>query len=295
MAELFDRIVSNSLLRKLNYDGLRFPSLPNDDAVVWWLMHEILRSINGGTVPEDLTKAVSCAVQAIVEWNLGSSTEDERYWKAACMLVTTYKGKIWVADQLLAAYSDVSNTSFHVTEGLQYLYILPMAAYYGNKSVVEKILKDGVDVNSSDKYLGNALHAAAHRGNTDMIQLLLDNGADVNSGCGNSPLHAAAMKGHEEAVRLLLKQRDIDVNSKNLQNQTPLLVAVKKRHTGVVRLLLERNDIDINFHNGDGRTALCQAMAVVGNEGIVELLLERSEPDIRRRFPWDKFRLCRYS
>lgn len=243
-ATLLLSIVSHCFFRKLDYDDLmrNSPRL-NDDAIGWWMMHEILRSINGGRVLKGLLKAVSCAVQAIVQWNLGSSTDEESYWKAACMLVVTYKGKTWVADQLLAAYSKIPDTGFHVTEGRQYLYILPMAANCGNKSVVEKTLKDGVNVNLSDKYLGNALHAAAHGGNTDMIQLLLDNGADVNSECGNSPLHVAVIRGHEEAVRLLLKQQDIDVNFKNSQNKTPLSVAVENGHTGVVRLLLERSDI----------------------------------------------------
>ncbi|KAL1966752.1 hypothetical protein VTN77DRAFT_3949 [Rasamsonia byssochlamydoides] len=287
IAGLFDRIVSHCAFRKLDHSELDLSPgrLPNDNVMAWWLMHQLFRRIKEGTAPDGLTKAVSCAVQATAQWNLGSSAGEENYWKAACIVVVAYKGKVWVAEQLRAASSKVPNTSFYMA-GHQRHYDLLMAAYYDDKSVVEKILKDGISVNFSDEYLGNALHAAVYRGNTDMIQLLLDNGADVNSGCGNSPLLAAAIKGHKEAVRVLLKQRDIDINFENSQNQTPLLVASQKGHTEVVRLLLEENGIDINFHNGDGRTPLCEAV-FVGNEDVVHLLLKRSDiqPNIRILFP----------
>ncbi|TGZ69464.1 hypothetical protein CRM22_003728 [Opisthorchis felineus] len=68
-----------------------------------------------------------------------------------------------------------------------------------------KLLKNGVNVNSVNKFNETALFVASYFGETNIICLLLEHGADVNSKNvdGNTPLHAAAYNGDRNSMRIL--------------------------------------------------------------------------------------------
>lgn len=91
--------------------------------------------------------------------------------------------------------------------------LIHCAAWHGSSSILDLLIKNGVDVNTQGGTRGNALHMAAFGGFDTVVQLLLENGADVNAEGGKfgSALQAASFCGHETIVHQLLV-RDADVN-----------------------------------------------------------------------------------
>lgn len=89
------------------------------------------------------------------------------------------------------------------------------AARSGDAAIVQKLLKDGIDVNAKFRYGATALSYACDRGHVEVVKLLLAHGADVNikdTFYGATPLSWAASPAqtrkpqHAEIVGLLLKQ-----------------------------------------------------------------------------------------
>ena len=65
------------------------------------------------------------------------------------------------------SYADISDDLFQ-------------AAFEGNTSKIEKLIKKGADVNAKDENGAPVLMAAAANGQTEIVKMLLDKGADVN-------------------------------------------------------------------------------------------------------------------
>lgn len=76
-----------------------------------------------------------------------------------------------------------------------------------NMDGVNRMLKDGYDINAPSIKYGTALQAAACVGDRQIMEALLDRGASINAKGGEygTALVAAVVEGHTEAVRLLLK------------------------------------------------------------------------------------------
>ncbi len=93
-------------------------------------------------------------------------------------------------------------------EGLPPAAILVTAAREGDRPALEKMLADGVDVNSVATVRGErtALTAAVAANQLDLMRLLVAKGADVNlqPEKGDAPLVVAWKRGHPEAAEFLL-------------------------------------------------------------------------------------------
>ena len=136
---------------------------------------------------------------------------------------------------------------------------LLLAARNGDKDQIEKLLKEGVDIDFSTENSYTALGYAAAKGNIPLMQFLLDKGADINNKSRNdkSPILVVAGTQHINAAKMLIKNganlniisgqrsclheaaywrqpktlqffidQGIDVNSKGFYNITPLHWAV---------------------------------------------------------------------
>ena len=71
---------------------------------------------------------------------------------------------------------------------------LRTAASTNNTDSIQRLLANGVNVNSSDGQQRSALHFAASKGYSEIVNILLQYGADPNSKdiLGNTALHLAA-------------------------------------------------------------------------------------------------------
>lgn len=91
---------------------------------------------------------------------------------------------------------------------------LHIAAFEGNTSEVEKLLKGGEDINSQGRTWRSALRAATIQGNARVVEILIAHGADEDP---QELCHIASNKGHEVILRMLCA----GFESKHIQNSAP--------------------------------------------------------------------------
>ena len=122
------------------------------------------------------------------------------------------------------------------------LSAITLAAELNRLSMVELMLKHGVDVNSQNMVGGwTALHTACSQGHIDMVKLLIGDSADIEIGDneGWAPLHFAASNDCLEIINLLLSS-GCDINKKTtVEGYTPLYVACQQGYPAVVERLLQ--------------------------------------------------------
>lgn len=85
---------------------------------------------------------------------------------------------------------------------------LHLAAMAGDIAEVERLLAEGVDVNTMDNLGRTALHYAALRGDSSIVNLLIANNANLESedNFGNTPLAAAQFAKQQQVVTVLEQQ-----------------------------------------------------------------------------------------
>ena len=138
-----------------------------------------------------------------------------------------------------------------------------IAASNGYVEAIRELIKEGVDLNRTDKYGIIPVNIAAENGHVEIIRELIKAGVDLNSpdkdGC--TPLHLAVQNGHENIVELLLDrkiqifQSRADVEAKDRNGATPLLLAAKEGHRAIFMEIYNK-DANVNYSDYDGNTAL---------------------------------------
>ena len=73
-------------------------------------------------------------------------------------------------------------------------------------------------------------------------------------------------------VALLLKNKNLDINLKNANNDTPLICACYKGYGKILKLLLEFDDILLNEQNNHGISGFMYG-CMNGNMEIIDLLI----------------------
>ena len=76
----------------------------------------------------------------------------------------------------------------------------------GDVPNVQRLIKEGTNVNDADDNGTTPLYMASQEGHHETVKLLLDADADVNAADSNgfTPLLVASLQGHHETVKLLL-------------------------------------------------------------------------------------------
>lgn len=129
------------------------------------------------------------------------------------------------------------------------------AAYAGDITMVEQLLKEGVDVNFKDSYGYTPMYSAASHGKKDVVELLIANGANINN--DQSPPLYGALEGGYKDIALLLIKKGANLNSS-------LRIAIVYGRADIVEFLIA-NGADVNAKNNNGDTALHYA---VGNSKL---------------------------
>ena len=155
---------------------------------------------------------------------------------------------------------------------------LVAAASAGRKDVVERLLRDGADVNARDSSGRTAVTAAAAAEHVGVVRVLIDAGADVDmqDDDRSNPLLLCGENGNVALLREVLRAGP-DLTATNRFGGTALIPASDRGHVEMVRALLQ-TDIDVDHVNRLGWTALLEAV-ILGDGGeahqrIVRLLLD---------------------
>ena len=123
---------------------------------------------------------------------------------------------------------------------------LVQAAKQGNTAVIEKLLRDGVDVKTKDEeYQSTALMWAAHNGHAQAVRMLIDNGAEINARRfkGETALWFAAQKGQLEPLKVLV-ENGADASIPGRDGDSAVTIAQKNGHNHVVAYLQSVNIVN---------------------------------------------------
>lgn len=78
-----------------------------------------------------------------------------------------------------------------------------------------------------------------------------------------TPLHVAPSNANSRVVVLLLRNQDVEVNVRNVQEDTAPHHASLEDHAAVVKTLQQKEGIDVNLKDGSSPTALHSVQAKV--------------------------------
>ncbi|KAI9779165.1 MAG: hypothetical protein M1839_007700 [Geoglossum umbratile] len=154
--------------------------------------------------------------------------------------------------------------------------IFLMAVQYRHSTLIDRLLKEGVNVNAQGKD-GCALQLAIENNDLNTtLAILQSEDVDVNAKGGKkggNPLHSALVKGNERVTLELLK-RGANANAAGGTYYKPLTAAAGLGHESLVRLLLDKGAY-LDGHRGGWRYSPLVEAAGRGYESIVCLLLNR--------------------
>jgi ankyrin repeat protein len=137
---------------------------------------------------------------------------------------------------------------------------LQWAAYHGDEQLAERLLEAGANPALANRNGATPIWLAANRGDAAMLKTLLDGGANANEELplGRKPLMLAARSGVVEAVRVLL-EHGADVNAKETERGTTALMQAADQGHGDVAAVLIEHGADVAARAApimrDGRTA----------------------------------------
>jgi ankyrin repeat protein len=138
----------------------------------------------------------------------------------------------------------------------------------GDLALVQKLVKEGADI---DVELSNGMkpiHVAAATGQADIAEFLLDSGADVNSRSkkGITPLNLALDTQDIDTIKVLL--------SKEAQySGSDIYGAIFKDHLDIVKLLV--NTPELANLTGRKNITLLHVAAMAGRPAIVQYLIDQ--------------------
>jgi ankyrin repeat protein len=133
------------------------------------------------------------------------------------------------------------------TTDVEGMTALHWAAHWNDLETVKVLLKAGATPKAANRYGVTPLHEASTVGNLAIIEALLVAGADPNAplGEGETPLMTAARTGNTPAVKMLIAH-GAQVNAReSWRGQTALMWAAVENHADVAGLLVE-SGADVN-------------------------------------------------
>lgn len=120
------------------------------------------------------------------------------------LMNAVFSDRFEIADYLITKYPSTLS-ALNINEKNKLLLV---SAEKGNARIIEKLIKNGTDINAAETSGNTALHLAVIRANLEVAKALLKFGADVNrrNNMGRTALHFAAEAGKQEMIEILKRQ-----------------------------------------------------------------------------------------
>ena len=152
----------------------------------------------------------------------------------------------------------------------------------GDAGAVERLLADGVSVQTAEIDGTTALHWAAHHDRLHIAGLLLDAGAavDATNRYGVTPLALASVNGSTPMIARLL-EAGAGPNLPNPEGETPLMTAARTGNAGAIETLLAHGAAVDAVEEWRGQTALMWATAQNQVDAVEALLAAGADPHAR--------------
>lgn len=141
------------------------------------------------------------------------------------------------------------------------------------QTLLNDLLGQGVDINSTDKVGNTALIWAAFHGHAWIVEGLIKAGANVEHAneAGDTALMWAAVSGHTGIVEQLIAA-GANVNQLYKYKDTSLIMAAKRGHAEIVRVIIAAG-AKINHVNDYGMIALVTATRYGHEEDVIKAIL----------------------
>lgn len=153
----------------------------------------------------------------------------------------------------------------------------------GDERSAKLLMKHGADIHLRDKDGNSIMHFAAGFGRTkSLLERLFKQGMEVDlvNNDGDTPLIEAAREHNEQAVELLIRHGAL-VNHKNHVGLTALCVACEKSGDGCLKIieLLTAHGADVNHIGNDGLMPVQRCMSGMGLQCVKHLLECGADPN----------------
>lgn len=195
---------------------------------------------------------------------------------SAALIIAADRGYLTVVQQLLRAGVDPNSRGGWCGSPLQ------AASYRGFADVVNLLLQADIDIDATGGYYGSALGAAIAAHSEPVVQQLLDAGANANSyGVEDGPvLRAAVLTGSQRMVEMLLTA-GADINAQSPAFSSALYTATREGNAYLVQVLLDAG-AKVNDLNGKYNGSALYIASGKGEYKIVEqLLAAKADPNIQ--------------
>ena len=130
----------------------------------------------------------------------------------------------------------------------------------GDYERLEKLAKDGVDINEADHHGYTPIHYAAQVGQVKCLEFLIQKDINTPDEAGYTPLILAASNGHPECLKILAKHIEKDINAPNEGGYTPAHYAAYSGHLNCLKFLAKHTKTNINAPDYDGETPVDLAL-----------------------------------
>jgi len=150
---------------------------------------------------------------------------------------------------------------------------LHYAAYYGNETVADYVLKNGIDLHVKDKRNLTPVWFSVSGGRPAMLKKLIALGADlkVQNQAGDNLFFRAVNGGNLEVISILL-DNGFAVDMKNSWGGTPAIYAARTGNVDVIKFLASKG-ADLKAVNGN--FSLLHDAVFSGRVEAIEYLLDR--------------------
>ena len=150
------------------------------------------------------------------------------------------------------------------------------AVRYGKLETAEKMLHEGIDVNSRNCYGQTILHQVALRPRPGILEVLLKAGADLNARDNNerTPLHYAALRDQPGIIEWLISH-GADTGLQDGEGSTPLDYAHENMNNKSYEVLRKHN-----APSSDPTFNIAVALYWNDRERALELLSNGADPNV---------------